>query len=242
MISQCQMSLRLFSASKWFGVLVITFILRDVAGASLVASDDAGGANEGEIPPFTARLFAEIIQDRGTGVCVATFIAPRVAVTAAHCVRDATRVQLVRGEEQREARVADYDGARDVCRLTVERDWPTTAVVTTTTPHRALTLAFREEMSPKLAILEREPECDANLCYKRLSTHVNETCRGDSGAPLLTLELEIAGVLSRGDAFCARATSEPLVFERNWHNGANEIKGSILTLFLVLFTSCVSWL
>ena len=235
MISQCQMSLRLFSASKWLGVLVITFILRDVSGASLVAS---GGANEGEIPPFAARLFAEIEQDRGTGVCVATFVAPRVAVTAAHCVRDATRVRLVRGEEQREARVADYDGARDVCRLTVERDWPTTAAVTTATPHRALTLAFREEMSPKLAVLEHEAECDAGLCYRRISTHVNETCRGDSGAPLLTLELEIAGVLSRGDAFCARATSEPLVFERNWHNGAR--RGSILTLFLVLFTFFVT--
>ncbi len=189
------------------------------------------------VPPFVARLLVEMNEDRGTGACVAAFVNPRVAVTAAHCVRGAADVRLVGEAGERVAHVLAVGASDDVCTLTVDRDWPTTAPLSTATPKSAFTVSFEREFSPRLVVLRRVETCDG-VCYHRVVPSANESCRGDSGAPLLVTtggDFAVAAVLSRGAPFCARADAHPLVFESDWNVAST---ATDISLALALASSC----
>lgn len=193
------------------------------------------------IPPYIVRLLVEIKEDRGTGACVATFVGPRIAVTAAHCVRDVVYARLLGQNGERSAIVNTFDVENDIAFLGVNEEWPVVTELTTVTPTNALTVSFKEEFSPRLVnVCRQNPH--PGLIYARTTSDVNETCKGDSGAPLLSEDMKVAAVLSRGPFFCARENALPLSFVRNWES-LKKSKSSRFSLFTAFaFASLLSFL
>ena len=158
-------------------------------------------------PRFVLRLLAELPDGRGTGLCGATLLGPREALTAAHCVffgGAASPFVLVRHPEtgfySRATARAARAPAGDLALLRLSRAFAETPARVAPAPPRTGARGYFFGLAPPVAALRPGGAGGAFSLLRR--DDVNYTCRGDSGTPLLDGRGRVAGALSRGERVC----------------------------------------